>query len=264
MIVSKYCASGNDFLIFHTLESKDRSTMAVNLCNRFYGIGADGLVILLPYTQTLSNSQDKIAYKWEFYNSDGSMANMCGNASRAVSLYAYHNNLAPLRHSFLSKVGVIQTQIQEIINPKEAFVQSNLGSYKFERSVVEHHKENIYNFELIIMGIPHLVCHTDSMYDFNLLSVDLEFLAKLRNKYNANVNIAFRNNQTIHYATFERGVEGITQACGTGACAVYVSYKDFQREYTLIPPSKERLVVSCKEKQIHFAGIVHKVCDCML
>ena len=91
-----------------------------------------------------------------------------------------------------------------------------------------------------------------------------EFLAKLRHKYDANINIAFRDNNIVHYATFERGVEGITQACGTGACAVYVSYRDFAQKYVLIPPSRERLSVSCVNETVYFAGLVHKVCDCII
>ena len=49
MIISKYCASGNDFLIFHSFLEQNRAKMAVELCNRFYGIGADGMVVVLPY-----------------------------------------------------------------------------------------------------------------------------------------------------------------------------------------------------------------------
>ncbi len=286
MILSKYCASGNDFLIFHSFEEKNYSKMAVELCNRFYGIGADGLVVVLPYMSnpehrdSQKNFTDQsllvdknceipyfyetIAYKWDFYNSDGSMANMCGNASRAVGLYAYHNSLASLKHNFLSKSGIIAVQIQEVIHEKKAFVQSNIGKFSFEGNFIEDKKGNMYEFELINMCIPHLVCHVDSIRSFNSLCMDLEFLAKLRHKYNANINIAFRDNNIVHYATFERGVEGITQACGTGACAVYVSYRDFAQKYVLIPPSRERLSVSCVNETVYFAGLVHKVCDCII
>ena len=263
MILSKYCASGNDFLIFHAFEGADRSGLATKLCNRFYGVGADGLVVLLPYTSKQEDAK-KISYQWEFYNSDGSIANMCGNASRAVSLYAYHNKIATLKHNFLSKSGVIQTHIQEIVSEKEAFVQSNLGGFSVEGNYIESRKDNVYDFELIIVGIPHLVCKLNSARDFSILANDLEFLSFLRHKYNANVSIAFQNGDMIQYATFERGVEGITQACGTGACAVYAAYKDFDKTYTLIPPSNEKLKVSYKDNEIYFLGLVSKVCECVV
>lgn len=268
MILSKYCASGNDFLIFHTFESKNRSEYAIKVCNRFYGVGADGLVVLIPFVSKneMQNNIDsnKIAYQWEFYNSDGSIANMCGNASRAVSLYAYHNSLAPLKHSFLSKAGVIHTFVQDIISPNEAIVQSNLGGFSLEGNFVESKKGNLYNFELIIVGIPHLVCKCDSINEFNQMRDDLEFLSQLRHKYNANVTITFRHENSIQYASFERGVENITQACGTGACAAFVAYRDFDKTYTLIPPSKERLYVSSKNNEVYFAGLVSKVAICIV
>ncbi|MWV66604.1 diaminopimelate epimerase [Helicobacter saguini] len=274
MILSKYCASGNDFLIFHTFEHKNRSEYAKKMCNRFYGIGADGLVVLLPYAQNSDEKGDEeaiseldskqIAYQWEFYNSDGSIANMCGNASRAVTLYAYHNNIAGLKHNFLSKVGVIENNIQNIKSDKEALVQSNLGKFSFEGSFVESRRENLYDFELIVVGIPHLVCKCESLREFDGLLDDLEFLSQLRHKHNANVSIAFRENDVIHYATFERGVEGITQACGTGACAVFASFREFDKSYTLIPPSKERLIVSSKNSEIYFAGLVSLVATCVV
>ena len=84
MRVLKYNASGNDFVIFHSFVSKDRSELAKILCDRFNGIGADGLIVLLPFENGL---------KWEFYNNDGSYAAMCGNGARAALSYAAHNDL---------------------------------------------------------------------------------------------------------------------------------------------------------------------------
>lgn len=270
MIISKYCASGNDFLIFHSFQEEDRAEMAVTLCNRFYGIGADGLVVVLPCNKALEStgslglSCKNAAYKWEFYNADGSLADMCGNASRAVSLYAFHNGLATQTHSFLSRAGIIDTSIQNVIDSRHAYVQSNLGEYVLQGNIVENRRGNVYEFESIIMRIPHLVHFSSSMKEFHTLSSDLEFLSYLRHKYNANVNIALKEHDKIHYATFERGIENITQACGTGACAVYVSVRDFDRAYTLIPPSKENLKVSYSGGSIYFSGLVTKVCDCVI
>lgn len=267
MILSKYCASGNDFLIFHTFEGKNRGDYAAKVCNRFYGIGADGLIVVLPYLSENSENTDeneKIAYQWEFYNSDGSIANMCGNASRAVSLYAYHNQIAGIKHNFLSKIGIVKNDIESILSEKEAFVKSNLGKFSFEGNFVESRKGNLYNFELVLMGVPHLVYKSDSKREFKELESDLEFLAMLRNKYNANVTLAFSDYDVVHYATFERGVEGITQACGTGACAVYASFREFDKTYTLIPPSKEKLRVSSKDNELYFAGLVSKTAICIV
>ena len=91
MTVVKYDASGNDFVIFHSDQEKDYSSLAQKLCNRETGIGADGLIVIVPH--------DTLDFKWLFYNSDGSYAAMCGNGTRACAHYAYTHNLAPKKNS---------------------------------------------------------------------------------------------------------------------------------------------------------------------
>ena len=95
MKISKYCASGNDFVIITAFSNKNRSLLAKKLCDRFNGVGADGLIIILPDTNN--------DFKWEFYNSDGSVAKMCGNGARAAFMYAYENNLISKKAKFLNK-----------------------------------------------------------------------------------------------------------------------------------------------------------------
>ena len=80
MKISKYNASGNDFVIFTDSVKADRSKLARELCDRRDGVGADGLIVVLPKF----NGIEGINFEWEFYNSDGSSADMCGNGSRAV------------------------------------------------------------------------------------------------------------------------------------------------------------------------------------
>ena len=107
MKISKYNASGNDFVIFTDSVKADRSKLARELCDRRDGVGADGLIVVLPKF----NGIDGINFEWEFYNSDGSTADMCGNGSRAVCMYAYENFLAAQSMKFLSGAGVISGEI---------------------------------------------------------------------------------------------------------------------------------------------------------
>ena len=108
MTYTKYSASGNDFVIFHTFIEKDYSSDAIKLCSRTEGIGADGLVVLVP-----SKEAD---FKWQFYNSDGSHAAMCGNATRAVSHYAFTNNLVTSNEmQFLTGAGLIKSCVENDI-----------------------------------------------------------------------------------------------------------------------------------------------------
>ena len=105
MTVSKYSANGNDFVIFHTFIKKDRSELAKKLCHRQNGIGADGLIVLIPHSE--------YEFEWQFYNSDGSEADMCGNGSRACAHYAFVNELSPKSMKFLTGAGVIGANVEE-------------------------------------------------------------------------------------------------------------------------------------------------------
>ena len=72
MTVTKYSANGNDFVIIIRKKKKDRSKLAKKLCHRQNGVGADGLVVVIPHQE--------YDFEWDFYNADGSRATMCGNA----------------------------------------------------------------------------------------------------------------------------------------------------------------------------------------
>lgn len=249
MWISKYNANGNDFLIFHTFKKTNRSNLAKKLCNRHSGIGADGLAILLP--------NNKFAYEWDFYNSDGSSAKMCGNASRCVGHYAVNNNLAKKQHSFLSAAGEIKLKVNRNL------VEINFGIIKLLKTNI---KENNLNWVLLDSGVPHLVSFVDSINE--IPATKNKILKNLREKYNANVNLAYiKNKNTINIATFERGVENITLACGTGMAACFylaLSQKKIDKtlkETILIPPSGDRLYFRIENNEILYKGEVKKIAD---
>lgn len=241
MTYAKYSASGNDFVIFHTFVEKDYSQEAIKYCNRNEGIGADGFVVLVP-----SNEAD---FKWLFYNSDGSEASMCGNATRAVAHYAYNNGLANSSMKFLTQAGliessvednIVETQMTKPIVIKEPFEQEGLTWY------------------LIDTGVPHLVTLTD-----NLENYDHDLCAKMRYEHNANVNFAkVEENGTLKVRTYERGVEGETLACGTGMVACFLRANDLglvKEKAFVYPKSNEELTISKIDDKIYFKGAVKKV-----
>lgn len=251
MWLTKYNASGNDFLIFHTfgdvLDSNKRSNLAKKVCNRHSGIGADGLVIISPH--------HKYAYQWDFYNSDGSNANMCGNASRCVAHYAYSNKLAQKKHSFLSGAGEIKVSIDETNND---IVEVNFGHINIIKNSI---KEYDLEFALLDSGVPHLVNFTNC----KLPKYKNDMMKHLREKYNANINFAkIENQNTIYIATYERGVEDITLACGTGMAAAYylaLMQSKINNKAILIPPSMENLYFSMLDNEVYYKGKVEKICD---
>ena len=221
MTLYKYCANGNDFLLFHTLFTQgDYSELARKVCDRHSGIGADGLVALLPF------SDDEIAYQWDFYNADGSRANMCGNASRCAAHYAYNLGLAPREHSFITHSSM-QAQVIKV-RVKGDIVSSNLGVYrnlfaleslpsdavqKVDSSVPREVAATLLNaakWHYIDTGVPHLVCFVDDVSLATKPSAAVKaFMQELRKSFDANVNLAYaKHSDEIYLATYERGVDG--------------------------------------------------------
>lgn len=238
MMISKYSANGNDFVIFHSDVKEDRTELAKELCHRQDGIGADGLIVIIP------NSE--YDFEWQFYNSDGSHADMCGNGSRACAHYAYINNLASKKMSFLTGAGVIKAEVDGDM------VLSELTPPKILDKNIEFNGKSWW---LIDTGVPHLVHFTQNIEKF-----DIEEARELRHKYNANVNIAFIDaDKNIKVRTYERGVEDETLACGTGMAACF--YRAYSEEKVsnnieVYPRSGDTLYLGMNDRTITFKGVV--------
>lgn len=239
MRVSKYSANGNDFVIFHTPRKTDRSKLAKAICHRQDGVGADGLIVIV-------DCEDKsIDFEWQFYNSDGSTAEMCGNGSRACAHYAFKNKIAPAKMSFLTEAGVIHAEVNENM------VLSELTPPKILDTTIV---ENQNSWWKIDTGVPHLVCIKENVENF-----DIQEARELRHKYNANVNIASVKNGNLRVRTYERGVEDETLACGTGMAASYYRALQeglIQKNIEVYPQSGDTLYLGMNEKTITFQGSV--------
>ncbi|WP_456389528.1 diaminopimelate epimerase [Hydrogenimonas sp.] len=249
MTIAKYSSNGNDFVIYHTFVERDRSDQAKRLCHRQEGVGADGLIVLLPH--------ETYDFQWQFYNADGSEAAMCGNGSRAAAHYAYTYGLASEKMRFLTGAGVIEAEVDG------AVVASELTPPKIiDKQIEEFGKE----WWLIDTGVPHLVALVDSVDIF-----DIEQARILRQKYDANVNIAtlkkIGKEQRLYVRTYERGVEAETLACGTGMAA------SFLRAYTegmapesvqVVPAGGEMVEISVKDSTLVLKGRVCHTFDAMI
>jgi len=240
MTVTKYSANGNDFVMFIAQEKKDRSALARKLCHRQNGVGADGLVVLLPHK--------KYDFEWEFYNSDGSTADMCGNASRAVAHFAHEKGICKDgRAEFLTGAGVIRATVNGL------YVVSDMVEPDIINDDIEEYGEKWW---LIDSGVPHLVAVRDDLDDFNLEEARI-----LREKYNANVNICRVEGDIMYVRTYERGVEDETLACGTGMVACFIrNHKEGKvpDQVKVHPKSGDELYVSAEEGVYRFGGKVTK------
>ena len=242
MHLSKYSANGNDFVIFHSDVKEDRTQLAKTLCHRQDGVGADGLIVVLPH--------DKYDFEWQFYNADGSHADMCGNGSRACAHYAYVNNLAPKNMRFLTGAGVINAYVEDE-NKQKGMVLSELTPPEILDKTIEHNGKSWW---LIDTGVPHLVSFSETIESF-----DIDEARELRYKYNANVNKMVVVGENLRVRTYERGVEDETLACGTGmAACFYRAYQENKVENNIevYPKSGDTLYLGINERTITFKGLV--------
>ena len=246
MTLSKYSANGNDFVIFHTFVKEDRSSLAKELCHRQNGVGADGLIVLLPHSE--------YDFEWQFYNADGSEAEMCGNGSRAAAHYAHTNGLAPAKMRFLTLAGEIRAEVDGNM------VLSELTPPKILAKEIEHDGKTWWKIDT---GVPHMVTFVDDIEHF-----DIESARQLRYKENANVNIAkVLDDGNMRVRTYERGVEDETLACGTGMAACFwraLQEGRIKNAIEVYPTSGETLYLGVNERTITFKGEVKKTFEALL
>ena len=222
--ITKMQGCGNDFVILDYSEyekiNMPMSDLAVKLCDRHFGIGADGMII----PDTKPNGETDIA--WYFYNSDGSTAQMCGNGMRYFAKYVYDKKLVDKKQfSVKTLAGIIKPEIQD-----NGTVKVNMGTpiledakipFKGERTVQIRDKK--FDLTPVSMGNPHCIIFTqeDPMHLAQNYGPDMEKHPYFPEKTNTEfVKILSRNE--IDMRVYERGC-GITLACGTGACASVVA-----------------------------------------
>ena len=240
MTVTKYSANGNDFILILRKKKKDRSKLAQRLCHRQNGVGADGLVVLMPHPD--------YDFEWDFYNADGSRATMCGNASRAVAHYAMGKGISTDgKAEFLTGAGVIRATVNG------NYVVSDMTKPTILSQELEEEGESWW---FVDTGVPHLVAIRDDIEEF-----DLEQAKRLRDKYNANLNICKVKDNTLYVRTYERGVEDETLACGTGMVACFLRANKeglVDDNVRVFPRSGDELYVSLEDGTYRFGGEVTK------
>lgn len=226
----KYHGSGNDFIIIDDRSLRfpvDDSELIQHLCQRCFGIGADGLILLQQGGNT--------PYRMRYFNNDGKEAAMCGNGLRCL-VDCIHRFVDP------QKEYRIETAFQTIL----CFHEKDHVSLLLDRVHVidwemPYTAEN-YHLKLFIVDttLPHAV-----FFKENLEFVDFIKVAKhIRSTLGVNVNLAkIDSHNHVSVRSYERGVEQETLSCGTGAAAVAYVVSNLHREdaITVMPLSKEPL-----------------------
>jgi len=211
----KMSGTGNDFIIIDHrdpfINEADQSEFARIVCRRKFSVGADGLILI--------ENSETADFRWQFYNGDGSEAEMCGNGARCAARFAFEKNIAPATMRFETTAGEI-----------EAFVLGGPGeSVKIRLTAPEDLRLNIpvtvgsmeQTLHFINTGVPHTVVLVNDAGKVPVADWGREIrFHETFQPAGTNTNFAqVISNDTLMVRTYERGVEGETMACGTGAVA---------------------------------------------
>lgn len=241
---TKMQAQGNDYLYFDfrgkTFPILNLEKFAVDISDRHFGVGADGIVLIL-------DDAEGDAFM-RIFNADGSEALMCGSALRSVA-YLLHEEI-PTQHSFIINT-LSGLKRGSVLSNND--IKVNLGVAKW----IEDQLENNYTFSHINIGNPHFICFADE--------IDLETTRKvgkqLEEKYGANIEFAkIISPSELNLQVWERG-SGITLACGTGSGAtVYAGIrKSLLENKVRVNLLGGTVLVEFENKEIFLSGPVTKV-----
>lgn len=260
---TKMVGSGNDFIIIDNrkklLRIKNLKLFINKICSRKFSIGADGVIFI--------ENSVKADFKWRFFNSNGSEAEMCGNGGRCAARFAFNNKIAGKKLSFETIAGIIKADIKGGRRVKLQLTQPK-GLRSGMRLKISG-KERELNF--INSGVPHVVCFADNL---DVLKVD-EIGREIRYHkefFPAGTNVNFvkiGKGDSLRIRTYERGVEGETLACGTGsvASALVSSYLGkVKSPVTVYPKSGESLMVYFDKdgsafSNVYLEGEARVVCE---
>lgn len=243
LIGYKYTGTGNSFIF---LDARDRdfktqsnthfgkmsrSEVARLLCSSSFGIGADGLVFVeVPEPKDFKKlspveAATNIHFKWDFYNSDGSSSEMCGNGARCMGAFGRDLGIKKGPVRFLTRAGLVEAQSvdDEIFLVQMPEIAAFAEGSKAGRTLI---------YDFVDSGVPHAVVRAPKKLrfapagassDFKTLAAMAEKIRNEKRFATQGTNVTFiwpgENDLHLYALTFERGVEGYTQACGTGAVA---------------------------------------------
>lgn len=249
----KIHGNGNDFILIDNrrtiLKGRNLSALARQVCHRNRSVGADGLIVIIPPSSKAAD------FKWRFFNADGSEAEMCGNGSRCAAHFAHLKKIAPRRMAFETLAGLIHAEVK-----KDAVRVHLTGASDLRMNVKVPLAGGTRIGHFINTGVPHLVYVSDHLEGEDVLAVgSATRWHELFKPAGTNVNfIQMDGRHRLRIRTYERGVEGETLACGTGAVAaalIAASLGKSRSPVTVTTKGGDRLIVSFQQDRGSFSDL---------
>ncbi len=228
MLFTKAHGLGNDFILIDGRnETRDYQAIAPRLCHRQTGIGADGLLIVLP--------SEKADIRMRIINEDGSEPEMCGNGIRCFAKYVYERGIVNKEEFGVETLAGVMRPKLVLQNGAVAGVTVDMGEPYLECAEIPVVGEGrcvgrelsvqgrTLRYTSVLVGVPHTLIYVDDPKDPKWMAMgwDIEHADVFPNRTNVNFARVIDEN-TLEMRTFERGC-GPTLACGTGACAAAVA-----------------------------------------
>lgn len=230
MKFTKMQGLGNDYVYVNCLEEEVEhpSETAVQISDRHFGVGADGLILIRPSEQA--------DFEMEMYNADGSRGEMCGNGIRCVAKYVYDYGLTDKTHISIETLGGIKYLDLVVEEGKVKLVKVDMGSpiLEAEKIPIKGKGERILNEEIrvdgmeyhitgVSMGNPHAVVFLEDVKNLEIEKTGplFEHHECFPNRVNTEF-VHVLDKKHVEMRVWERG-SGETLACGTGACAAAVA-----------------------------------------
>ena len=208
----KMSGTGNDFILIDhrnpLLAPEAMADFAAKVCRRKFSVGADGLILI--------ENSSEADFQWQFFNADGSVAEMCGNGARCAARFAFEKNIAPAHMRFQTLAGEIEARMERgevkirLTPPVDLALEQSL--------LLE---EATHPFHSLNTGVPHAVFFTDDLASVPVVPRGRAIRHHgLFQPAGTNVNfVQVLSASALHVRTYERGGEDETMACGTGAVA---------------------------------------------
>ena len=237
----KYQGTGNDFIMIDNRDLTFPNTTEIieKLCDRRFGIGGDGL-ILLENDEENSDSDFKMVY----YNSDGNESTMCGNGGRCIVAFAHFLDIFEEKCSFNAIDGKHEAEIRN-------------GIVKLKMIDVENINKDEENF-VLNTGSPHFVKYVEMLKNYNVYKNGNEIRNSSTYKTEG-INVNFVEEispEEIFVRTYERGVEDETFSCGTGVTAAALTFiKDKNQDSVKVKVLGGNLKVYAKQNENSFQNI---------